>query len=257
MFSSLAQKIIFITGASSGIGEACAKHFAAVGCRLIITARRLEKILALAEELKHQYNSHVLAIQLDVRDNERVKTVIHSLPAEWQAIDVLVNNAGLALSSDLLHEGNIDNWDTMIDTNIKGLLYVSRAILPGMIVRNSGHIINIGSIAGHDYYPRGNVYVATKHAVRAINHAMRLDLAGTPLRITEIAPGAVDTEFSEVRWQDKHRADEFYQTFAPLHADDIADAVLYAASRPPHVNIAEMVVMPTVQASCNHLQKKL
>jgi 3-hydroxy acid dehydrogenase / malonic semialdehyde reductase len=253
---NLANKIVFITGASSGIGKACAEQFAAAGAHLILTARRIDRVETLAKTLQEKHSIKTLAVKLDVQDKAMVKSVIDGLPSEWQNIDVLVNNAGLALGTDAIQHGNPSNWDTVIDTNIKGLLYVTRYILTGMTERNAGHIINIGSIAGHEYYPGGNIYSATKHAVKAIHHSLRLDLAGTPIRASHISPGAVETEFSEVRFNDKEKAKNFYQDFTPLVADDIADAVVYCASRPAHVNISEVTVMPTDQASCNHVTKK-
>ena len=188
MALSLEKKIVFITGASSGIGKASAEQFAAAGANLILTARRKERLETLAQELRRRHSVNVLPLPLDVQDRERVETLIRELPEPWRAIDILLNNAGLALSTDKLQDADPANWDTMIQVNLCGLLYVTRAILPGMIVRDSGHIINVSSTAGHDYYPRGNVYSATKHAVKAISHSLRLDLIGTPLRVTEIAP---------------------------------------------------------------------
>ena len=254
--SHLKDKIVLITGASSGIGAACAKQFAEQGANVILAARRLERIQSLANELEQQYGIKALAQPLDVRDRETVDALLPSLDPAWQSIDILVNNAGLALGSELMQESDIDNWDAMIDTNLKGLLYVTRAILPSMVKRSSGHIINIGSIAGHETYPRGNVYSATKHAVTALSQSLRLDLLGTGLRVSNISPGAVDTEFSLVRWQDEDRAKKFYELFTPLQANDIADGVLFAASRPEHVNISEVIIMPTDQASLNHLHTK-
>lgn len=252
----LKNKIVLITGASSGIGEACAKQFAAAGARLIITARRIERIKKLGEALQNEHQVEVLPIQLDVQDKEQVAKAIRELPTNWQAIDILVNNAGLALSSDKIQHGEIKNWETMINTNILGLLYVTHAILPGMIARNHGHIINIGSVAGHDYYVGGNVYCATKHAVKAINKSLRLDLSGFDIRVTEINPGLTETEFSIVRWNSKERADQFYSGLTPLCADDIADTAVYCATRPAHVNIEEMIIYPTAQASPNLVHKK-
>lgn len=252
---NLKNKIVFITGASSGIGRACAEQLAALGAKLILTARRITRITQLAADLNKQYGIAALPLQLDVRDPNQVKQVIENLANEWKNIDILINNAGLALATDSTQEGDINNWDTMIDTNIKGLLYVTRAILPGMIARNSGHIINIGSIAGREYYPGGNVYAATKFAVNAISKSLRIDLLGTAIRASEVAPGAVETEFSEVRWKDKERAKEFYSNFTPLTAEDIADAVIYCATRKPHVNIAEILVLPTAQASANFIHR--
>ncbi|KTD08282.1 SDR family oxidoreductase [Legionella jamestowniensis] len=248
-------KTILITGASSGIGEACARLFASNGAKLILCARRTQRIEQLAAELNRLNTVACLSVSLDVRVKEEVEQVLGSLPSAWQSIDVLINNAGLALSSDSIQQGSFENWDRMIDTNVKGLLYVSRCVLPGMLERGRGHIVNIGSIAGYECYPGGNVYCATKHAVRAITKSMRLDLLGSPIRVTEIAPGAVETEFSEVRWGDKKKAQAFYQDFTPLLADDIADAAYYCITRPPHVDIAEMTVMPTVQASATHIYR--
>ena len=254
--STLKKKIVLITGASSGIGKACAEKFAAEGANLILTARRFDRLQSLSKNLIEKYSINTLPLELDVRDANAVTNTLSNLPIIWQQINILLNNAGLALTSDKIQDADPRNWDIMIDTNMKGLLYVTRAILPGMIARNNGHIINIGSVAGHDYYPNGNVYCATKHAVRAISHSLRLDLLGTPIRVSSVDPGAVETEFSEVRWQDKDKAKEFYKDFTPLVAEDIADAVVYCATRPAHVNIAEMVVFPTDQASVHHINRK-
>jgi len=256
MSINIKGKIVFITGASSGIGCAAAHHFAEQGAKLVLAARRIDRINKLSEDITHKYNVDVLPIQLDVQDKTQVKSTIENLPKDWSDIQILVNNAGLGLDSCNIQEGNLENWDVMIDTNIRGLLYVTRTILPTMVARNAGHIINIGSVAGHECYPTGNIYCATKHAVKAISKSMRLDLLGTAIRVTEIDPGAVQTEFSEVRWKDKKRADDFYNSFQPLVADDIADAIVYCATRPLHVDIAEMVIYPTVQASPNHIYKK-
>jgi NADP-dependent 3-hydroxy acid dehydrogenase YdfG len=252
---TIKDKIILITGASSGIGEACAHLFAAHGAKLILAARRIDKIDMLAKTLKESHGSDCISIALDVCQRDAVETTLHALPKSWQSIDILINNAGLALSSDPIQNGSIDNWDTMIDTNIKGLLYVTHTLLPGMLERNRGHIVNIGSIAGQEAYPNGNVYCATKHAVRAISKSLRIDLLGTPLRITEIAPGAVNTEFSSVRWNDPERAKLFYADFEPLMANDIAESVYFCITRPAHVDIAEMTILPTCQASANHLHR--
>lgn len=253
--SNLKNKIVLITGASSGIGKACAEQFAREGARLILTARRIDRLHELCTELKKKYHTDSLPIQLDVQNKEEVQRVITSLDAQWNKIDILINNAGLALDSLKIQEGNIDNWDVMLNTNVHGLLYVTRAILPGMIARQQGHIVNIGSIAGSEVYPTGNVYCATKHAVRAISQGLRVDLLGNNIKVTEIAPGAVHTEFSEVRWKDKVRADQFYSDYIPLVGDDIADAVIYATTRPAHVTIAEMTVLPTAQASVMQIHR--
>lgn len=247
--SSLKGKTVLVTGASSGIGKACAEQCAACGAHLVIAARRVERIQNTAQQLSEKYGVKVIPLQLDVQKNDQVEAAFKLLEQEKVEVDILVNNAGLALTTDLMQDAKVTNWDIMIDTNIKGLLYVTRALLPGMIKKNRGHIINIGSVAGHGCYISGNVYSATKHAVRAISKSLRLDLMGTAIRVSEIDPGAVHTEFSEVRWNDKTRADKFYADFVPLVADDIADAVIYCATRPEHVNIAEMVVYPQSQAS--------
>jgi 3-hydroxy acid dehydrogenase / malonic semialdehyde reductase len=254
--SALTNKVVLITGASSGIGLASATRFAAEGARTILCARRVDRLEQLAEDLSAKYSAEHHILQLDVRNKDDVAQQLASLPKQWRDIDILINNAGLALDTLPLHQGVIEHWDTMIDTNIKGLLYVSRAVMPGMVARGLGHIINIGSIAGHACYPNGNVYSATKYAVHAISKSMRLDVLGTPIRVTEIAPGAVETEFSEVRWNDKVRAKAFYKDFEPLIAEDIADAALYCATRAPRVDIEEMIIMPTAQASANHLYRK-
>mgnify|MGYP001115958817 FL=1 len=257
MSLTLDDRLILITGASSGIGEACARLCAAQGARLILAARRVERLELLAKELTHLYGKEHLVLRLDVRNHEEVQKTFAGLKAEWSAIDVLVNNAGLALDTLPLQQGLEAHWDIMIDTNIKGLLYVTRAVLPGMLEREQGHIVNIGSIAGLEYYPNGNVYAATKHAVHALSKSMRLDTLGSNIRVTEIAPGAVETEFSEVRWQDKERAKAFYQDFKSLEAHDVADAILYCICCPQHVNIEQLVIMPTVQASANHLARTI
>lgn len=256
MTLKLHDKVVLITGASSGIGKASAMKFAENGANLILVARRQNKLDELATYISKTFNNDVLTIKLDVRNKEEVLSSIHNLPKEWNKIDILINNAGLALSTDKIQDAKLENWEIMIDTNLRGLLYVTYAILPSMTARNSGHIINIGSCAGHEYYPSGNIYSATKHAVKAISKSLRLDLLGTAIRVTEIAPGAVETEFSEVRWKDKKRAKEFYKGFHPLEPDDIADAIVYCATRPLHVDISEISIFPTAQASANHLYRE-
>jgi len=246
----------FISGASSGIGKACAEHFAQLGVDLVITARRMDRLKEVAQELSSKYEIQCVPIELDVQSNEQVVAVFKQLEKNKKEIDILINNAGLALSSDKFQNGIISNWDTMIDTNIKGLLYVTKAALPFMLKKNHGHIINIGSVAGHWSYPSGNVYCATKHAVKAISQSLRIDLFGTAIRVSEIDPGAVETEFSEVRWNDKERAKKFYQDFQPLISDDIADAVTYCVTRPPHVNISEIIIFPQAQASITEICRK-
>ena len=247
---SMKNKVIFITGASSGIGRSCARAFAEIGARLILAARRLQRLEDLAVELKRKPGEDILLLAIDVRDQPAVERAINGLPGEGAAIAGLVNNAGLSRGLDKLHEGKLEDWEEMIDVNIKGLLYVSRAVIPGMVKRGRGHIVNIGSIAGYEVYPGGNVYCATKFAVRALSKGLRLDLNGTNIRVSEVAPGMVETEFSVVRFRgDKERAGKVYQGLTPLSPDDIADAVVYCATRPQHVNISEMIVMPTDQAS--------
>ncbi|MEN6559210.1 MAG: SDR family NAD(P)-dependent oxidoreductase [Acidobacteriota bacterium] len=247
---SLKDKIVFVTGASSGIGESAARAFAAQGAKVLMCARRLERIEKLARALEREHGAAARAFRLDVRDRAAVDKAVAGLPEEWRAIEVLVNNAGLSRGMDKLPAGLVEDWEEMIDANVKGLLYVSRAVVPGMIERGRGHVINIGSIAGRETYPGGNVYCATKFAVKALSNAMRLDLNGTPLRVSEIAPGMVETEFSLVRFHgDAGRAAKVYQGFKPLGPDDIADAAVWCATRPPHVDVSEIVIMPTAQAS--------
>ena len=244
------NKNVIITGASAGIGEACAKRFAASKANLVLIARRGDRLVRLREELAGTYGVSVRDHTLDVRDREAVKSFASGLKNEDIAPDVLVNNAGLASGLNTLFEGDYDDWDKMIDTNIKGLLNVTREILPLMVKRNRGHVVNVGSIAGHIVYPNGNVYNATKFAVRAINEAMNIDLVGTRIRVSSIDPGATATEFSEVRLHgDKERAKALYRGFKPLTGEDIADAVHYVVNAPEHVNVLDMIVMPTDQRS--------
>jgi len=250
MDSIIKGKSVFISGASSGIGKACALQFAKLGCNLILTARRLERLKTLADELYSQYRIKCTPIELDVQNSTQVEAAFKNID-----VDILVNNAGLGLTLDKIQDAQISNWETMIDTNIKGLLYVTKAALPSMIRKNSGHIINMGSIAGRHCYPGGNVYCATKHAVKALNQSMRFDLQGTAIRVSEIAPGAVETEFSEVRFNDKEKAKKLYEGFEPLAADDIADAVIYCATRPLHVNVEEIVIYPQAQVITNFTRK--
>ena len=254
---SLKNKIVFITGASSGIGASCAKEFARLGARLLLCARRIDRLQSKAESLKKEYGCDIHVFQLDVRKQKDVQAAMKTLPKEWKDIYLLLNNAGLARGFEPFHEADINDWEEMIDTNIKGLLYVSRAVIPGMIARGGGHIINIGSIAGRQVYPKGNVYCATKHAVGALTQALRLDLNGTSIRVSTVDPGLVETEFSIVRFHgDKNRADKTYEGMTPLTPGDIADAVIYCATRPPHVNIQEVLIMPTDQASVGVVHRK-
>lgn len=252
----LKNKTVFITGASSGIGAACAVYFAKAGANLVLCARRLDALNVLSEKIKKDFNVEIYTFALDVRNHDEVKNALQSLPAKWKNIDILLNNAGLAAGLDSIQEGNIQDWEAMIDTNVKGLLYVTREILPAMVAKNSGHIINIGSIAGHQTYPKGAVYCATKNAVNIISNGLRMDLFGTKIRVSTVDPGAVETDFSNVRFKgDKKRAALVYEGMQPLTAEDIADAVLYCASCPKHVNISEIIIMPTDQASATMVSR--
>ena len=246
------NKTILITGASSGIGLACANKFAQEGSNLILFARRLEKLEKLKKDYETNFDISVSVKQVDVRDRNQVAKATENLPA----IDVLINNAGLAKGIEKVQEGFLDKWDQMIDTNVKGLLFVTRSVLPSMIERNTGHIINIGSIAGHEVYPGGNVYNATKFAVNALTRAIRMDLYGYRIRCSSVDPGMVETEFSIVRLDDKQRAKKVYEGFEPLTAEDIAETVYFVASRPGHVNIQDVVIMPTDQASATLVNRK-
>jgi len=250
IMESLKGKVVFITGASSGIGKACAYQFAEAGANLIISARRLNMINEIAENIKSKYSVEVFAFRLDVRNKNEVFNAINSLDDRWKNIDILVNNAGLAKGLAKLYEDDPDNWESMIDTNVKGLLYVTRAIVPLMVQRKSGHVINIGSIAGRVAYPNGSVYCATKHAVLAINNSLRMDLIDKNIRVSTVDPGMVETDFSNIRFNgDKEKAKHVYRGLKPLTADDIADTVLFCASRPSHINISEVVITPTAQAN--------
>lgn len=242
-------KTIFITGATSGIGQACARKFATMGCRLILNGRNLVKLSALEQELITS-GVEVLVLAFDVRDREAMRRAVGTLSEDWRNIDVLINNAGLVIGMDKEHEGSLEEWDIVIDTNIKALLAMTRLIVPGMVKRGCGHVINIGSIAGDAAYAGGSVYCATKAAVKALSDGLRIDLVDTPLRVTNIKPGMVETNFSVVRFRgDKQKADAVYEGIRPLTGDDIADVVYYAASAPAHVQIAEVLVMPTYQAT--------
>ncbi|MEC4814879.1 MAG: SDR family oxidoreductase [Scytonema sp. PMC 1069.18] len=258
---SIENQIVLITGASSGIGAACAKLFAQAGAKLILAARRLERLQQLVEEVveSHQGASSVQIhlLELDVRDRNAVEAAIASLPPSWSDIDILINNAGLSRGLDKVHEANIQDWEEMIDTNIKGLLYLTRFVVPGMVNRDRGHVVNIGSIAGHQTYPGGNVYCGTKAAVKAITEGLKQDLLGTPIRVTSVDPGMVETEFSEVRFHgDRDRAQKVYQGLTPLTPDDVADVVLFCVTRPAHVNINEIILMPVDQASAILVNRK-
>lgn len=251
-------KTVFITGASSGIGRGCARKFAKEGWNLILNARNVSKLEKLKEELETAYPEiSVYLLPFDVRDRKQIKEALESLPEEWKTIDVLVNNAGLVIGVDKEFEGNLDEWDIVIDTNIKGLLAMTRLVVPGMVERGRGHIINIGSIAGDAAYPGGSVYCATKAAVKALSDGLRIDLVDTPLRVTNIKPGMVETNFTVVRYRgDKEAADNFYKGIRPLTGEDIAETVYFAASAPEHIQIAEVLLMPTNQATGTISYKK-
>ncbi|MEH2135030.1 MAG: SDR family oxidoreductase [Nostoc sp.] len=254
---SLKNQIILITGASSGIGTACARIFAGVGAKLILAARRLERLQQLADTLSQEFGTEIHLLQLDVRDRRAVESAIATLPPTWSEIDILINNAGLSRGLDKLHEANFQDWEDMIDTNVKGLLYVSRYVVPGMVNRDRGHLVNLGSIAGHQTYPGGNVYCATKAAVRAISEGLKQDLLGTRIRVTSVDPGMVETEFSEVRFHgNTERANNVYQGVTPLTADDVADVIFFCVTRSPHVNINEVLLMPVDQASATLVNRR-
>lgn len=249
--------IVLITGATSGIGMACAERFAANGYQLIICGRRQERLDALKASLQQQHAVKIYTLSFDVQDKLAVQQAIAALPLEWQKIAILVNNAGLSLGLDPIQEGNIEDWEVMIDTNVKGLLYVSRAVMPLMVTQKAGHIVNIGSIAGKETYANGNVYCASKHAVDSLNKAMRIDLLPHAIKVTAIHPGAVETEFSAVRFKgDQERAKNVYLGFEPLIGKDIADAIYYCVTLPQHVTINELTIMPTAQANTSHLIRK-
>ncbi|MBW4621736.1 MAG: SDR family oxidoreductase [Cyanosarcina radialis HA8281-LM2] len=248
------RQIVLISGASSGIGAACAKVFARAGAKLILLARRQERLEQLAMELACE--TYLLA--LDVRDRQQVESALSSLPTPWSEVDILINNAGLSRGLDKLDRGDIQDWEEMIDTNIKGLLYMTRSLLPGMVNRDRGHIINIGSIAGHQAYPGGNVYCGSKAAVRIISEGLKQDLLGTSVRVSCIDPGMVETEFSQVRFHgDTERAQKVYQGLTPLTPEDVADVVFFCATRPPHVNISEVLLVPTAQATATLVHRQV
>ena len=251
-------KTVLITGATSGIGKACAYQFGANDFRLIITGRRKERLDEIEKDLTARFGTQVLTLNFDIRKKDDVGKAVNSLPESWKDIDILINNAGLAVGLNKIHEGEIDDWERMIDTNIKGLLYITRAVAPRMTARRSGHIINIGSIAGKETYPFGNVYCATKHAVDSLTKAMRIDMVEYGIKVTQIAPGAVETEFSNVRFKgDDAKADSVYKGYEPLHPEDIADAVFYCANLPQHVNINDLLIMPTAQANSTVFHKNI
>ncbi len=257
MAVKLSGKTVLITGASSGIGAACAETFADAGCRLILAARRIERLEDMAAGLRDRSGCEVLACKLDVSDRGAVEAWHEGLPDSWSEIDILINNAGLSRGLAPLHQGDIEDWEEMIDTNIKGLLYVTRAVLPSMVENGCGHVVNIGSIAGHETYPGGNVYCATKHAVAALNRGVGIDTLGTGVRVSSVDPGMVATEFSLVRFHgDHHKADGVYTGLEPLSGQDVAEAVLFCATRSPHANVREMILMPSAQAAAVHVHRK-
>ena len=253
----LQGKTALITGASSGIGRACAEAFAREGARLILAARRKDRIERLAGSLMRRFEAACRGMVMDVRDRRAVEEAVSALPRDWAAIDLLINNAGLSRGLDPLHKGLVEDWEEMIDTNVKGLLYMSRAVIPGMVKRRRGHIVNLGSVAGHEVYPGGNVYCATKHAVDALTKGMMIDLVDTPVRVSTVDPGLVETEFSVVRFHgDRERAKGPYQGLKPLKGKDIAEAVLFCVTRPPHVNISQLRILPTAQATATLVHRK-
>ncbi|MCI0434947.1 MAG: SDR family NAD(P)-dependent oxidoreductase [Gemmatimonadetes bacterium] len=251
------DKLILITGASSGIGEACARRFAAEGAHLVLWARRLDRLHKLADELENAHGGHVHVAGVDVRDRDEVNRAVAAILEAGDVPHVLLNNAGLASGFDALQDGDAGDWDVMIDTNIKGLLWVTRAVLPHMIAAGRGHIVNLGSTAGHLTYPKGNVYAATKYAVRALTDGINLDVVGTPIRVSSVDPGYVETEFSLVRFHgDAERAERVYDGFEPLAGADVADAIAYVINVPEHVNIFDVVMMPTAQRNVYIMHRK-
>jgi NADP-dependent 3-hydroxy acid dehydrogenase YdfG len=249
-------KIVFITGASSGIGMESAKAFAKEGCRLILTARRLDRIQSLAINLQKEFGTESICLRLDVRKKEDVVSLFDKLPEEWKKIDILLNNAGMGKGLSPLHESDSNGWDEMIDTNVKGLLFVTKSVSNLMIKNGGGHIINVGSVAGREVYPNGNVYCATKFAVNALTKAMRIELYDKNIRVTTVDPGMVETEFSIVRFDgDEERAKNVYKGMTPLSPADIADTIVFCATRPPHVNISEVVIYPSDQANTTTVKR--
>jgi 3-hydroxy acid dehydrogenase/malonic semialdehyde reductase len=247
---TLKNNIVFITGATSGIGKACAIEFAKAGANLILCARRIELLKKIADELINEHKIKIHIGKVDVRNKDEVDRFVDSLPEEFKKIDILVNNAGLSRGLEKFYEDDFNNWEEMIDTNVKGLLYVTRAVVPGMVERMNGHIINIGSVAGHEAYPKGGIYCGTKHAVDAITKSLRMDLIDKNIRISTVDPGLVETNFSNIRFHgDEERAKNVYKGLTPLTGKDVAEAILFIANRPVHVNIGEIIILPTRQAS--------
>jgi serine 3-dehydrogenase len=253
---SLKDKIVCVTGASSGIGSACAREFARAGASVLLVARRKDRLDDLARQLQAEFNVRVTTLGVDLRNRKSVENAFGSLSPDWQEIDILLNNAGLSRGLSKLHEGSVEDWEEMIDTNIKALLYVSRVVIPGMVSRNRGHIMNIGSVSGHQTYPGGNVYSASKFAIVGLTRSLKMDLHGTPIRVTNVEPGLVRTEFSEVRFRgDTARAEKVYEGYKPLEPSDVAEVVVFCATRPPHVNMLEVLVLPTDQSSATMVHK--
>lgn len=251
------EKIVLVTGATSGIGRATAERFASGGNHIILTGRRPERLHEVSDKIERKYNVRTLALDLDVRDKKAVDSAFSQLTKDWQSIDILVNNAGLASGLDFVQDGDTDDWDKMIDTNVKGLLYVSRAIIPGMILRGKGHIINIGSTAGKEVYTKGNVYCASKHAVDAISKGMRIDLLGKGIKVTQIAPGAAETEFSLVRFHgDAEKAKKVYEGFQPMTPEDIAEVIFYTTTLPDHLCINDIVLTSLAQANSFYIHRE-
>jgi NADP-dependent 3-hydroxy acid dehydrogenase YdfG len=251
------KPIALITGATSGIGESTALILSKNNFNLILTGRRNDRLISLQKKIKSESNSEVLILNFDIRNQQDTETAINGMPEPWKKIDILVNNAGLAAGLSALHEGDTDDWERMIDTNVKGLLYISRVVSPLMVKRGTGHIINISSIAGKETYPGGNVYCATKHAVQSITEGMRMDMLKHGIKVTSICPGAVETEFSIVRFHgDKNKADDVYKGFTPLYANDVAETVLFVVTRPKHVNIDDILIMPTAQAFTREIHRE-
>lgn len=255
--NDLKSKKVLITGASSGIGKACAVEFAKQGSDLLLAARRMERLSILSEQLETDYKIKTKSVQLDVRSAEQVTSVYTSLEKEWQSIDIIVNNAGLARGFSKLYEGDINQWNEMIDTNLKGMLFVTRTFTEHMINKKKGHVINIGSTAGHEVYPFGNVYAATKFAVKALSQSLRVDVLDKGIKVTSIDPGMVLTEFSNVRFSgDEQRAQKVYEGIEPLTAQDVADTIIFAATRPPNVNINQIILTPLYQASSTQVHRE-
>lgn len=248
--------IVCITGASSGFGRACATRFAAAGFDVLLNARREDRLIALSDELKSAYGIQTYVMPVDVRDATAVQAAFDQLPKFWKQIDVLVNNAGLAAGRDFFQDGHLEDWETMIDTNLKGLLYVTKSVVPQMMEKHSGHIINVSSLAGQEVYPQGNVYCASKHAVTALSKGLRMDLLPYRIKVTNISPGLAETEFSLVRFKgDTEKAQQVYAGYEPLHPEDIADVIFFAASRPPHMNLEEITILPTAQSDSRTVYK--